>query len=98
VGNNNVTPAGSVIISSHVLTIDETMHYHPLLEWNPNWSRLYANDDGALPTSKTTITLPSITSSVGSGLGHVHPGTFAGTPFSLLPSFKALIPIQYIGS
>jgi hypothetical protein len=97
VGNNGFKPAGSVIISGHILTIDEINHYHYLTEFGAIWGQAGAGSGTIKPYNNIISSQASITSSVGGGGSHNHAGTFAGATSNLFPPFLSLICVQYIG-
>ena len=104
-GNKTFKPAGSVLISSHILTIAEIMHIHNLEDdyaAHGGNTELSAAGSGPCASYVQNLT-PSITSSVGGKLvggvyatqPHVHDATFEGSAANLLPPFMALIPVQF---
>jgi hypothetical protein len=95
-GSASVKAAASVSIASHVLTIAEIKHQHTYCDYlatgsvhmyvsGPYYSDYYPSNAVNHLTS---------TSSVGSGGSHNHPGTFAGDELSIMPPFRALVPMM----
>jgi hypothetical protein len=95
IGSNTFKPAGTAIISTHILTIEEIMHTHSLLDYRPGAVLTTSNAWPGNTMMGYWTSRETITSSIGSGQGHDHPATFVGNESSLLPPFLALIPIQY---
>ena len=98
-GTRTFKPAGSIIIQSRVLTIDDIMHFHYLEEKTENTGvgcRTGTACNNQPPfTWGPPIATNQITLSIGGGLGHNHDATFAGDAADLLPPFLALIPVQF---
>jgi hypothetical protein len=96
-GNNGFKPAGSVIISGHILTIDEIQHYHPLIDLRPGPGGENGGTSYSMSILQGWTSAERVTSSVGGGQVHNHAGTFVGNVSNLFPPFMSLIAIQYIG-
>ena len=96
-GSATFKPVGSIIIASHILTIAEIMHTHPIYDeyWPKGSTRPDPDVSGGSAKGATITDSSAITSSVGGGEPHDHTGTFIGDITDLLPPFISLIPVQY---
>ncbi|MCK9571481.1 hypothetical protein M0R72_21205 [Candidatus Pacearchaeota archaeon] len=89
VGNATITLAGDVTVAGHTLTTEEIFHTHTYVDQSTTllpYMPLAGTDrqSGAF-TSRSLIT-----SYVGGGQSHTHPGTFTGASYDNLPIYKYL--------
>ncbi len=98
-GTSTFKPAGTISVAGHALTHLEAMHTHALTDYyasNPATGSTNSYPGTKIYYTSNTSSIASITSSVGGGTAHNHPGSFVGNVSSLMPSYLALIPIQKI--
>ncbi len=89
VGNATITLAGDITVASHTLTTEEIYHTHGFTDqlW-VNSLNVWSGGSGTHPGQETTVS--DVTTYVGGGQSHTHPGEFAGTSYDNLPIYKYL--------
>jgi len=89
VGNATITLNGDITVASHTLTTEEIYHTHGFTDqlWE---SIMYIWSGGSGTHSGRETTVSDVTTYVGGGQSHTHPGTFTGTSYDNLPIYKYL--------
>jgi hypothetical protein len=90
-GNSNITPEGTIAVGACTLTVPQIFHTHGLYD---SYNGTFEGWGDLVGSCASQINNPSITSSVGGGGSHDHPGTFVGNAVSLDPLFQYLVIIQ----
>jgi hypothetical protein len=90
VGNATMTLEGDITVSGHTLTTEEIYHIHTYTDQSNPTDILYTPVTGGSNGFGPMTTRSDITSYVGGGQSHTHPGTFTGASYDNLPIYKYL--------
>ncbi|MCK9571613.1 hypothetical protein M0R72_21865 [Candidatus Pacearchaeota archaeon] len=89
IGNATITLNGDITVAAHTLTTEEIYHTHNYSDQSAITAYIGSSGGGATQYT-ARITDNIITSYVGGGQSHTHPGTFTGVAYDNLPIYKYL--------
>jgi len=98
VGNATIALEGTVNVAGHTLTTQEIYHTHPYTDQSYTLTQWYVNTGAAggynanFAANGTPTAI--VTSYVGGGQPHTHPGAFTGAAYDNLPVYKYLAIVR----
>ena len=102
-GAKNITPAGSVSVSTSVSVLNHTLSLAQIPSHNHSYSEVYRDANGSIFSGSSFRKAISNTGSAGSSNSHNHgssassSGSFSGSSHTNEPQFTYLVPLYFTG-